>query len=314
MIGDTHKLTVGYVARHIPQAARLGQDVAVLDIAQDFLLAHLHERGVFDLVTFKGGTAIRKLFAGAQGRFSTDIDLAVVEADVDRMALAGMVASECEVTLGPFAFSPTVSRDRWQIAVTSEYGNPTFTIKLDVGPPCWLAPVRRDFIPIKTHERYGFVLPALPCMHVEEILSEKIARLTRTATARDASDLVWVAQTSPHSQFDRSRVRALAMLKVWIDNNGMNPGWRQALACLPFDATRWLGHRDQWDDEQIGMLASPPPTLASLEESLQRLFAWIAQTTEEEARWGSADPRDRREVIAAIRALHGGALRDVHLY
>ena len=47
MIGDTHSLTPGYVARHVPRTSTVGTDIAVLDIAQDFLLAHLHERGVF---------------------------------------------------------------------------------------------------------------------------------------------------------------------------------------------------------------------------------------------------------------------------
>lgn len=80
------------------------------------------------------------------------------------------------------------------------------------------------------HQRYGFALPALPCRRLEEIMAEKIARLTRSATARDASDLVWIARTSPFSQFDRMRVRRLAMVKVWIDNQGMQPGWKPALA------------------------------------------------------------------------------------
>ena len=314
MIGDAHQLTVGYIARHVPPQSRLGREVAVLDIAQDFLLAHLQQRGVFDLVTFKGGTALRKLFAGVQGRFSTDIDLAAVEMDVDRDALAGVVASECAVTLGPFTFRPTITRARWQIAVASEYGDPTLTIKLDVGPPCWLAPASREFVPTPTQQRYGFTLPVLPCMRLEEILAEKIARLARKATARDASDLVWVAQTSPHSQFDRGRVRRLSMLKVWVDNQGMNPGWSPALACLPFDAARWLNHRVHWDDEQIGMLATPPPTLAALEEGLRRHYAWLAETMEEETRWGRADPRDRGEVFAAIRGLDDGALGDAYLY
>src|SRR6476660_5532034 len=106
MIGDTHQLTPGYIARHVPPQSRLGREVAILDIAQDFLLTHLQDRGVFDLVTFKGGTALRKLFAGAQGRFSTDIDLAAVEVDIDRVSLAAVVAGECAVTLGPFAFTP----------------------------------------------------------------------------------------------------------------------------------------------------------------------------------------------------------------
>ena len=69
MIGDDHALTLGYVARHVPPASKIGIDVAVLDIAQDFLLAHLAERGVLgDFAIFKGGTALRKLFAGAQGK------------------------------------------------------------------------------------------------------------------------------------------------------------------------------------------------------------------------------------------------------
>ena len=60
MIGDDHALTLGYVARHVPPASRIGIDVAVLDIAQDFLLAHLAERGVLgDFAIFKGGTALR---------------------------------------------------------------------------------------------------------------------------------------------------------------------------------------------------------------------------------------------------------------
>jgi hypothetical protein len=40
----------------------------------------LQERSIFELVTLKGGTALRKIFAGSQGLFSTDIDLAGVKA------------------------------------------------------------------------------------------------------------------------------------------------------------------------------------------------------------------------------------------
>lgn len=314
MIGDAHGLTLGFVGRHVPQASRLGIDVAILDIAQDFLLAHLAEHEIFDLVTFKGGTALRKLFAGRQGRFSTDIDLAAVDPNADRVELAEFIAQHSSVTLGPFTFTPSEARERWQIAVASPFGNPTFTMKLDVGPPCWLEPERRAFVETPTQQRYGFALPALPCMRLEEILAEKIARLARKATARDASDLVWVAQTSPFSQYDRTLVRPLAMLKVWVDNRGMNPGWRPALAPAPFDPAAWLARRGEWDDEQIGMLASPPPSIATLEAGLQAHYAWLAQLNDEERRWARANERDRREVIAAVKALSGGALAGAALY
>jgi predicted nucleotidyltransferase component of viral defense system len=49
----------------------------------DLLLRHLSERGVLTLVAFKGGTALRKVYAGAGGRFSTDLDFSVASLDDD---------------------------------------------------------------------------------------------------------------------------------------------------------------------------------------------------------------------------------------
>ncbi len=227
MIGDRAQLTPGYVARHLPPASRVGAGIALLDIAQDFLLAHLAEQGVFDLVTFKGGTALRKLVAGGQGRFSTDIDLAAQpDAEADRRALTDLVASYCTTTLGPFRYEARPQRDRYTMQVSTALGPVEQTIKLEIGPPCWLPPERQAFIPYPTHQRYGFPLPALPCMRLEEILAEKVARLTRQSTARDAYDLIWIARTSPWSRFDRALVRRLAVLKVWADK----PGARRHLA------------------------------------------------------------------------------------
>lgn len=178
MIGDAHSLTPGYVRRHIPPASGIGLDIAVLNIAQDFLLAHLSRAGVFpDLVVFKGGTALRKLFVGSQGRFSTDLDLAAVESGGDRAALAELVADQARTTLGPFRFEPDCKRGRWHIHVHSPYADSEIAIKLDVGPPCWIEPELRSFVEHPTQRRYGFDLPSLPCVRLEEILAEKIARL-----------------------------------------------------------------------------------------------------------------------------------------
>ena len=315
MIGDDHALTPGYVARHLPRGSPAGTEIAVLDIAQDFLLAHLEERGVFgQLVVFKGGTALRKLFAGAQGRFSTDLDLAAAELNVDRQALAEIVAGESDVTLGPFRFQPSQSRGRWRISVSSSFGELASSIKLDVGPKCWLEPELRPFVPISTQERYGFVLPSIPTMRLEETLAEKIARLTRISTARDASDLVWAATTSPYSGFHRDLVRRLAILKIWVDNHGLRPGWNPALAPTRFDPEAWLSSRDTWDEQLIGLLGHPPPPLAQLEGDLQSGFSWLRDLTEEEAQWAGADQDDRGLVIDGIRGLEGGSLAEAHIW
>lgn len=286
------------------------------DIAQDFLLAHLAEQGVFDLVTFKGGTALRKLVAGGQGRFSTDIDLAAQpDAEDDRRALTDLVASYCTATLGPFRYEARPQRDRYTVEVTTALGPVEQTLKLEIGPPCWLPPEPRAFISHPTHQRYGFPLPALPCMRLEEILAEKVARLTRQSTARDAYDLVWIARTSPWSQFDRALVRRLAVLKVWVDNHGLGAIWRPALHPAPFDAARWLAARGpNWDDEQIGLLAEPAPLLAELGGDLARYYGWLASLDEDESRWARADPRDRPSVLAALKQLPGERLAGLPLY
>lgn len=316
MIGEAHTLTPGYVGRHLPAGSPVGLDIARLDIAQDFLLAHLAQQGAFDLVTFKGGTALRKLFAGSQGRFSTDLDLAAgTTAPGDRHDLTRLVAEYCNVALGPFTFHAAPARDRYVVQVTSGLGEVRQAIKLEVGPPCWLPPEVRPFVPLGTHTRYGYPLPALPTMALEEILAEKIARLTRQSTARDASDLVWMASTSPHSGFDRALVRRLAVLKVWVDSWGLGGIWRPALHPQPFEPATWLRDRgDAWDDEAIGLLASPAPSLAELNAKLVTLYGWLADISPEEARWAQADPRDRGQVIAALKALPGRRLEQLPLY
>ena len=83
-------LTVGWIGRHTPPGAGVdGRDAAVIDIAQDLLLRDLHERSSLDELVFKGGTSLRKLYAGNQGRFSLDLDFSVADpsSDADTVVL-----------------------------------------------------------------------------------------------------------------------------------------------------------------------------------------------------------------------------------
>lgn len=56
----------------------LGRSAALVDIAQDLLLGHLVDAGIFEHLVFKGGTALRKTYAGNAGRFSTDLDFSLL--------------------------------------------------------------------------------------------------------------------------------------------------------------------------------------------------------------------------------------------
>jgi hypothetical protein len=68
-------IQLGHIARHTPpNAGAQGREAAIVDVAQDLLLRHLHQEGVLDGLAFKGGTSLRKLYAGTAGRFSLDLD------------------------------------------------------------------------------------------------------------------------------------------------------------------------------------------------------------------------------------------------
>ena len=72
---DNVNLTEGYIARHTLTGSRApGREAAIIDIAQDLLLSYLEDIGKMDEICIKGGTAIRKLYAGKEGRFSLDLD------------------------------------------------------------------------------------------------------------------------------------------------------------------------------------------------------------------------------------------------
>ena len=302
----THRVRTGHLLRHVPRQAELGAGVAALDIAQDLILAELHALGFFGgTLVFKGGTALRKLFAGPAGRFSTDFDFAVGAMDIEPRA-AGELIAEAIADFRHASFQYTVSeaRGRWVIHVATDLTDVEVPpLKLDIGPPCWLRPAVRAFEDVPVHRRYDFPLPELPVMCLEENLAEKIARLTRTSTARDASDLNWAAETSPHPQLDRSLIRRLAVLKVWVDNHGMDGHWKPAAGPQPFDPQVWLRQGREWDDERIGLLTHPAPRLEDLEDDLRRYSSWLADLEPDERRFASANASDRAAVVDAIAGL-----------
>src|SRR5215469_4427986 len=69
--------------------------IAEQEVVLTFLLQLLTERGILDRLAFKGGTCLRKMFLGSQGRFSTDLDFTGIEEhDHEDVILAMMEAFE----------------------------------------------------------------------------------------------------------------------------------------------------------------------------------------------------------------------------
>lgn len=319
-------ITIGYVARHTPkQAGAQGRGAAIIDIAQDLLLRHLHEVGVLDALAFKGGTSLRKLYAGNEGRFSTDLDFSTVEigADADD-PLTELIAAIDGTTIGPFRYGVTERRGKWHLTYAHSLGGESGTLdsKLDLNPPPWLPPVRRGWVALPIHKQYGDPpLPELQVVQLEENLAEKISRLNRLTTARDMYDLAWAmdhASTTGH--LDPDLIRRLAVLKIWADTHALTAAgshWRVTHSSSPFDPHSWLRDRSQgeeFDAEDIGALTVPAPSAKQLSDAVRGRFQFLADLDEDERVVARAHAGDRPLVLKMLAELPGGRLADCGLY
>ncbi len=147
MISGPVTVTVGWLGRHTPPGAGVdGRRAAAIDVAQDLLLRELELRGVLDALVFKGGTSLRKLYAGNQGRFSLDLDFSVADpiADPDSEIL-DLIAAVDGMHIGPFTYGVTERRGKWWLTIGSDLAGEDSGLasKLDIAPPPWLPPVRR---------------------------------------------------------------------------------------------------------------------------------------------------------------------------
>lgn len=321
----TVTLTPGWIARHTPRNAQAGgRDAAIIDIAQDLLLRDLHERGALDGLVFKGGTALRKLYAGNQGRFSTDLDfsLANIADDPDDVIL-DLIAAIDGTTIGPFTYGMRERRGKWSLIIESPFNEDESDLssKLDVSPAVWMRPVRRGWISMPVHATYGDPpLPELQAIRMEENLAEKISRLNRTTTARDMYDLAWIA--AHHHELggvDRDLVRRLAVLKIWVDANGLSTAsavWKPGHEPAAFDPDRWLRARDahEFDLGDIGALAVPTPTTAELSDAVRNSYRFLADLDDDERQIAAVRGQDRPLALRLLAKLPDALLGGERLY
>lgn len=318
-------LTMGWVGRHTPPGAGVdGRRAAVIDIAQDLLLRELHLRGVLDALVFKGGTSLRKLYAGNQGRFSLDLDFSVANPAADPDTVVLDLISEIDGSrIGPFAYGVIERRGKWWLTVesglfTEESG---LASKLDVSPPPWLAPVRRGWVPMPVHGTYGQPgLPELQVIRLEENIAEKVSRLNRTTTARDLYDLAWLATHQRDvGVLDTDLIRRLVVLKVWADAHGVSSAtctWRPGHEARPFDPGRWLRTRQavEVDLDDIGALAVPTPTLDDLNSTINAHYGFLRDLDGNERHLAAARQQDRPIALRLLAALPGSRLTNLGIY
>lgn len=254
---------------------------------------------------------------------STSISASPIRgADPDTVVL-DLVSQIDGTRIGPFSYGVTVRRGKWSLTVTSPFGTDDTTLasKLDVSPPVWLNPVRRGWVPMPVHATYGDPpLPLLPTVRLEENIAEKISRLNRTTTARDMYDLSWIAQHQRDvGGLDVDLVRRLAVLKIWVDSNGVagsNAHWKPGHEQRAFDPAAWLRSRtaSEFDLEDIGALAVPVPSAAELSSTVSSRYAFLAELDTGERQLAGAREQDRHLALRLLAELPGARLADIGLH
>jgi predicted nucleotidyltransferase component of viral defense system len=284
------------VARHAAGRAD-AYDAALLDVAQDHLLWLLAQLGQFDDGTgliFKGGTSLRKCRLGGAGRFSTDLDFAAPADDT--------VLDVCETIHGAsisgFSFELVATRGdgrHWALTIRHpELGRPAIGASVEFARRPLILPCDRlEFVPVPVHRSYEIELPALPVIAEAEACAEKLARYRRIALQRDLYDLSRFAQRA----MDDPTVRRLWVLKVWQDvvedRRGSGP-LDPADILIPKTAKDFA-------PDSLGVLTHPVD-IEGWERQVRRRFSFLANLNDAEKRLARCDPRDRREVDAAIAA------------
>ena len=315
----------GHIARHTPQGAgSQGREAAIIDIAQDLLLRHLHEKGVLSYLVFKGGTALRKLYAGNAGRFSLDLDFSIAKiGDSEDEILLRVIECIENLSIGPFSYSVSERRGKWFLNFTHPFSIDSNILKskIDITPPPWITPIEKEWVPMPIHASYGEPkLPKLTTVRLEENIAEKIARLNRTTPARDLYDLRWIMTNANISgKLDLALIRRLAVLKIWCDSHGISADgayWKPGHEAFQFDPDKWLRDRsnEDVDIDDIGALAVPTPTVSELSKAVSRLFSFLSNLTDEEKIVAQIRGQDRSLVIKMITELPGGQLSGTNLF
>jgi predicted nucleotidyltransferase component of viral defense system len=202
-------------------------DIAEREIALAYVLRILADHELLERLAFKGGTAIRKIYLGNQGRFSLDLDFtAVQDSDPEALILdvAGLFHNQTyygltfTIPTGNYYANPESCGA--EISYQHEWSTSgKFGVQISFRGrpllPLRLAALRKE----RYFEWLGFEPPSVPSLELHEVISEKIRAASQRSRVRDLYDLYQLAGL----RFDRSCVRRIAVLKCWETNFTFDP-------------------------------------------------------------------------------------------
>jgi predicted nucleotidyltransferase component of viral defense system len=289
-------LTQPQVQRYSNESGLRDIMIAEKEVVLTFLLQLLSERVILNRLAFKGGTCLRKMFLGTQGRFSTDLDFTGIEEhDHEEVILAMMEAFEqpfhgIQLAIPDEGYYETQDGLSWGV-------NPTYAhewnasgvsgIKLQIS--------RRETPTLPAEQRaqifqnYFRFLPFAPadivCLALPEIIAEKIRACYQRNKARDIYDLGMFA-TRP---LDQALIRRLVVLKLWQARDSFDP----ARLMQKFQD----GRDFDWDDLRQLLNRAVVIDRERVTGGCVKSFGFLAHLTDDE-KAVARDPHQREQAAA----------------
>jgi len=163
---------------------------------------------------------LRKMNFGPRGRISTDLDF-TCRTDISIDDLTLMLLDTLAQPYRGITFRFDKAKD-WYLTADGCAANPVCShpenekgikIKLQIStrerpilPVQRISQIAQDYFRL-----LGFAPADIPCLALEEVIAEKIRAASQRSKIRDLHDLSELV----NRPFDRSRVRSLAVLKLW---------------------------------------------------------------------------------------------------
>ena len=301
-------LTRPQVQRYAAESGLRDIMIAEKEIVLTYLLQLLSERGLLGRLAFKGGTCLRKMILGSQGRFSTDLDFTGIEEHDHEDVILDMMGAFEEPFHGIKFSIPDDSYYESEDGVS--WGvNPVYVHDWNSGGESEIKfQVSRRETPTLPTERvaqieqsYFASLPFRPtdinCLALPEILAEKIRACYQRNKARDVYDLAIFA-TRPLNQ---ALIRRLLILKLWQVSDGFDP---ERFAAKLKDGTAF----DWGDLAQLTRHGHPPNRLTMTADCIKG-YAFLAAMTADEKTLAADTHQRRRDLHATLSASCRGLMQ-----
>jgi len=262
-------------------------DIAEREIILTYVLRILADRDLLKHLAFKGGTAIRKLYLGSQGRFSLDLDFSAIS-DIDPEAFVLDLLSTFHeqihhgiaFTMPSSDYYATVDSCGAEVAYHHEWvatGRFGVQISFRASPLLQVRPVslRRE----RYFDWLGIEPPMVSALDLHEMIGEKIRAAAQRSRVRDLYDLYQLA----NQRFDRNTVRRIAIIKCWETRHLFDPV--AFLAGLP---------KAQYDWSDLRRLVRRSAIVApeDIIRGVQQAYTFLGQLTADEAQL-AGDPYGR---------------------